>query len=153
MDNTLYLSEYHVGDKFESVCQTITDAAVIMFAGITGDMHPLHTDEEYAKTQPAGCRIAHGMLIAAVAVGLYTRLGIIEKSAIGQVNSTWKYHSFVRIGDTIHIELEVLNIKRSNSKPDRGILSMGIKVINQHGEVVASNQTDSMLKWDRPEDK
>lgn len=150
MDNTLYLSEFHVGDTFVTANQTITEAAVILFAGITGDFHPLHTDEEYAKTTPAGCRIAHGMLTAAVAVGLYSRLGIIDKSALGQLNSTWKFPASVKFGDTIHAELEVLNIKRSNSKPDRGVLSMKMTVLNQRGEVVGQNQTDSMLRWERP---
>ena len=148
MDNTLYLSEFHLGDKFTTVNHTITEAAVVMFAGITGDFHPLHTDEEYVKTTPYGCRIAHGMLTAAVAVALWTRVGVIERSAIGQINSTWKFMSPVKFGDTIHVEAQVLEIKRSRSKPDRGVLSYQLTVLNQRGETVAVNQTDSMLKWE-----
>lgn len=150
MDNTLYLSDFHVGDKFITMNQTITESAVIMFAGITGDFHPLHTDDEYAKKQPAGCRIAHGLLTAGVAVGLLTRIGIIDRSAIGQLNATWKFPAPVKFNDTIHVEIEILNIKRSRSKPDRGVLTMQMNVVNQRGEVVAINQTESMLKWERP---
>jgi 3-hydroxybutyryl-CoA dehydratase len=57
-----------VGDSFSDTV-TITDAHIERMAELTGDFHPLHVDEEYAKTTRFGGRIAHGMLTAALIGG------------------------------------------------------------------------------------
>ena len=44
----LYLSEFHVGDKFITLSRTVTETDVVLFAGITGDNNPIHTDRTYA---------------------------------------------------------------------------------------------------------
>ena len=41
----LYLSEFHVGDKFTTLSRTVTETDVVLFAGITGDNNPIHTDQ------------------------------------------------------------------------------------------------------------
>lgn len=150
MSNCRYLSELQVGDAFTTAHQTISETTVTLFAGITGDFHPVHMDEEYAKTLPFGGRISHGLLNASVAMALWSRLGIVEESAICQLGCTWEFIGPVRFGDTIHDEVEVTDIKRSASKPDRGVLTTKMKVLNQHGEVVVTNETKALIKWDCP---
>lgn len=151
MSNALYLSEIKVGDKFVTARQTISEATVVLFAGITGDFHPTHMDEEYAKTLPFGGRIAHGLLTASVAMALWTRLGVVEESAICQLGCSWQFRAPVKFGDTIHAEIEVVEVRRSNSKPDRGILTTEMKVYNHRGELTVINKTDALIKWERPE--
>ena len=150
--DTIYLSEFNLGDKFESSALTVTEAAVVMFAGITSDFHPTHMDENYCKSLPFGTRIAHGMLTASIAMALWSRIGVVEESAIAQLGCSWEFKAPVLFGDTIHDVVEITGIKRSNSKPDRGVLTFAITVYNQDGKVCATNETKALLKWDRPLD-
>jgi len=56
---------FAVGDA-ETFAKTITDADIVLFAGVSGDTYPLHLDAEYAKGTRFGARIAHGMLSASL---------------------------------------------------------------------------------------
>ena len=58
----MYWEEWVVGAEFETAGRTITEADIIMYAGLSGDYAPLHIDEEYAKKTQFGGRIAHGPL-------------------------------------------------------------------------------------------
>ena len=74
----LYLSEFHVGDKFITLSRTVTETDVVLFAGITGDNNPIHTDRTYAESLPFKSRIAHGLLGAGIATGLWGRMGLVD---------------------------------------------------------------------------
>ncbi len=150
MIKSKYLKELNIGDNFTTTRQTITETTVVLFAGITGDFHPTHMDEEYAKNLQFGGRIAHGLLTASVAMALWTRLGVLDESAICQLGCSWQFHAPVRFGDTIHAQVEVTGIRRSESKPDRGVLTTTMTVFNQLGEVAALNKTDALVKWEQP---
>jgi acyl dehydratase len=68
-----WFEDFSVGDGFESPSKTLTDAHFMFFAGMTGDAHPLHYDDEYAKTTKFGRRLAHGLLLTSMtAVGAST---------------------------------------------------------------------------------
>ena len=59
-----------VGERFESGRRAVRDTDVIVFSALTGDWHPQHCDPEWAAASPFGERIAHGMLVLSLAVGL-----------------------------------------------------------------------------------
>ena len=59
-----------VGQRFESGERAVRDTDVIVFSALTGDWHPQHCDPEWAAASPFGERIAHGMLVLSLAVGL-----------------------------------------------------------------------------------
>ena len=63
----LYWEEWQIGQEFISPARTITEADIVMFAGLSGDYNPLHTNEEYCKQTQFGGRIAHGPLVYAIA--------------------------------------------------------------------------------------
>lgn len=147
-----YLSEFNVGDKFVSANQTVTETATVLFAGITGNFNPVHMDYTYAQKLPFGQPIAHGLLGAAIATGLWSRLGLVEGSAIAALDTAWSFKGSIKFGDTIHDEVEVIEVRRSSSKPDRGILVVQINVVNQDGKVVQIGKTTAMLRWAPPED-
>ncbi|MDI6847093.1 MAG: MaoC/PaaZ C-terminal domain-containing protein [Candidatus Bathyarchaeia archaeon] len=65
-----YLEDFKVGEKIVSTGRTITEADIVIFAGISGDWSELHTNAEYMKNSPFGQRIAHGMLTLSIASGL-----------------------------------------------------------------------------------
>src|SRR4051812_50100447 len=59
-----------VGDRFVTRGRTVTEADVVSFASLTGDMHPQHTDRAWAASSLFGERVAHGMLVASFALGM-----------------------------------------------------------------------------------
>ncbi|MGO1543217.1 MAG: MaoC/PaaZ C-terminal domain-containing protein [Gulosibacter sp.] len=145
-DRGLYLDDFFVGQHWITPRRTITDAEVTIFAGISGDFNPLHTDEEYAKTTQFGGRIFHGPGVFAIATGLESRLGIKEGTAIAFLGMNWNLVGPVLIGDTIHVDQTVAEIRPSKSKPDRGIVTFDVRVLNQRDEVVQEGQWLVMFK-------
>jgi len=143
-----YLSEFTVGEKFTTLSKTVTETDVILFAGITGDMNPIHTDKVYAEGLPFKSRLAHGLLGAGIATGLWGRMGMVDGSAIAALSTEWKFVGGIKIGDTIHCEIEVLAADRSKSKPERGVLNLGYTIINQDGQICQTGSMATMLKWE-----
>src|SRR5512145_3563453 len=82
-----------------SIAKTVTEADIILFAGISTDVNPAHLDEEYAKTTMFGGRIAHGMLSAGfISAVLANHLPGPGTVYLGQ---TLKFRSPVRPGETV----------------------------------------------------
>ena len=82
-----------------SVAKTVTEADIVLFAGITTDVNPAHLNEEWAKTTQFGGRIAHGMLSAGfISAVLANKLPGPGTIYLGQ---TLKFKAPVRIGDTV----------------------------------------------------
>ena len=67
-----YYEDFKVGDRFESPSKTLTDAHFLFFAGMTGDAHPIHYDDEYAKHTRYGRRLAHGLLLTSIRQDVWT---------------------------------------------------------------------------------
>ena len=137
--------ELQVGDVFTSASRTVTEADVVAFAGLSGDFNPLHTDETFAATTPFGTRVTHGMLVAAMSTGMGNWTGIYEGTALALMEQVIRYKGAVKFGDTIHLELTVSD-KKETSKPDRGVVIFGTRVLNQRGEAVLEGQWTVMMK-------
>ena len=134
----LYLSEITEDMTFVSPSRTITEYDIMLFAGMTGDMNELHTSAAYAEGTQFGERIAHGLLILAVAGGLYMRLGYFNRSTVANLGvQDWTFSRPVKIGDTIHVKLS-LKEKHPYLKKDQGVVVWKVRVLNQRGETVAS---------------
>ena len=128
-----YFKEIQVGDVEVTRARTITEADIVNFAAFSGDWYPLHTDVEYAKKGPFGERIAHGMLVLSVATGLMPlyEMAIIAFYGMDRV----RFIAPTKIGDTIHVELEVVDKK---DKGDLGgVVNLKQLIKNQRGEDVA----------------
>jgi 3-hydroxybutyryl-CoA dehydratase len=95
----LDIQDIKVGMK-ASYSQTITDADIKTFAGISGDNNPVHLDEEYAKNSRFRRRISHGMLLASYFSGLFGTK-IPGKGAI-YVSQNLEFRRPVYLGDTVH---------------------------------------------------
>lgn len=141
----LTFDQFNVGDTFVCQSRTVTEADVVNFAGISGDFNPLHTDEAYGRTTPFGGRIAHGVLVLAIGTGQINQLGVFEGTTLALLQQTIKYVGAVKFGDTIHLESKVAE-KKESSKPDRGILTLENKIINQDGQAIVEVQEVVMLK-------
>jgi len=136
----MYFDDFEVGQAWTTPSRTITEADVALFAGISGDYNPLHTDEEYARATQFGGRIFHGPGVFAVATGLESRLGIKDETALAFLGMTWKLSAAVKIGDTIRVHEAVAETRASSSKPDRGVVTFDVEVLNQRNEVCQHGQ-------------
>ncbi|WP_158969989.1 MaoC/PaaZ C-terminal domain-containing protein [Chachezhania sediminis] len=133
------------GARYRTEARTITETDIVGFAGLSGDFTPIHTDAEFARTTPYGERTAHGPLVLSVVIGLATRLGIFGERVIGLRNIGWDFSGGVRIGDTIHGEVEIAGI-RPSSKPGRAVGTFAFRVLNQREETVQTGQMIVVLK-------
>ncbi|MFN3534340.1 MAG: MaoC family dehydratase [Desulfatiglandales bacterium] len=120
--------ELYVGQE-ASFSKTITEADIILFAGISGDFNPIHTDEEYAKTTPFGRRIAHGVLpFSLIAPVLGMRLPGMG-TVVVEVSVRFLAPTF--IGDTVTAKAHV-----KEKIEERKRVRMGFSCQNQRGETI-----------------
>ena len=129
-----YFEEFEVGQNMISPGRTITESDVVGFAGLSGDFNQIHTDEQYAADSPFGARVAHGLLGLSVASGLALRTGVLEGTvmAFREINS-WKFTKPIYIGDTIHVEMEIIETK-AMKRLGGGKVDLSFNVINQKDE-------------------
>ncbi len=135
----LWFEEFHPGLILESAGRTVTEADILLFAGLSGDFNPLHTDEEFARGTPFRRRIAHGMLVQAIATGLGVRTGVFERTLQALTEMTIHWHAPVFPGDTIRLLLEVSGL---DSEPSRrsGVVVFNARVLNQESKVVCDGE-------------
>lgn len=124
--------EVQAGDTFAGSV-TITEAHVVMAAGLFNDHAPLHTDEEYAKTTRFGTRIVHGTLLTGIMAGLLSRY--FGANARGYLEQTVHFRAPVRPGDTVTNRWTVLE-KIPKERFGGGIVALAIACTNQHGTPV-----------------
>ena len=142
----LYWEEWEIDAVFETSARTISEADIVMFAGLSGDYNPLHTDEEYCKKTQFGGRIAHGPLVYAIAAGLLFQLHLYDDTIIAFLGfENLRFTKPVKPGDTIHARVKVLE-KSETSRQDRGIMKRQLQVLNQRGEVVQEGVQAFLLK-------
>lgn len=138
-----FFEDFKLGDKAVSPARTVTETDIVMFAALTGDWTELHTNAEYMKDSIFGQRIAHGLLTVSIANGLAQRadgrppIDIVAFLGMDKI----KLSLPVFIGDTIHVELEVIEARNSQSRPEAGILKFRNTVKNQRNEEVATWET------------
>lgn len=153
MEEKIYMEDYRIGEKFVSPARTITETDITMFAALTGDWHPLHTDAEFAKNYFFGERIAHGLLILSVGSSLIFRLGpnvALPKSFIAFYGmDSVRFVGAVKIGDTIHCEAEVVELKEKNTL--HGVIVAKNSIKNQRNEDAVIYTTRALVGR-RPKD-
>ncbi|MDV2078109.1 MaoC family dehydratase [Marinobacter xestospongiae] len=132
-----YLEDLSIGMS-ASYAKTITEADVVLFAGISGDDNPVHLNAEYAKTTPFKERIVHGMFSAAlISAVLGTRLP--GPGAI-YVDQEIKFKAPVHIGDTVVASAEVVEINEQRRRVKlKTVCKVGDKVV---AEGYATNMVD-----------
>ncbi|HHV57491.1 MAG TPA: MaoC family dehydratase [Firmicutes bacterium] len=131
-----------VGEK-ASFTKTVTEADVVVFAGITGDFNPVHINAEYAKKSFFKERIAHGILTAGfISAALGTELPGPNSIYLKQDLS---FTAPVKLGDTVTATVEV-----TAKRDDKKLITLSTIVTNQRGEVVVKGE--ALIKKMDPED-
>lgn len=144
--NTLYYGDILDDFSVTTASRTISEADIMLFAGLTGDFNELHTSATFAANTSFSERIAHGMLTLSMANGLYMRTGYFNNSTVANLGiKEWRFDKPVKIGDTISVQI-TLHEKHLTSRPDRGIVNWKINVVNQNDETVASGIWTKMIR-------
>ncbi len=144
--HTRYLDEFTVGDIFESRSASLTEAQIMDFA-LMWDPQPFHIDKQMATKGQFGGIIASGFQTQALAFRLFYDLGLIAKSnIIGLGVDEARWPAPVRPDDSLRNRVEVMEVKPSRSKPDRGVLKLSHTVLNQDDVVVMTFTTLKIVK-------
>ncbi|MEZ5101002.1 MAG: MaoC/PaaZ C-terminal domain-containing protein [Thermoleophilia bacterium] len=132
-----WFDDLELGDRFEAPRgRTVTEADVVLFAGLSGDHYQLHTDAEFARTGPFGERVAHGMLTLALVSGLeYALFATGEKVLAFYGFDKVRMVAPVAFGDTIRLRGEIAGLDARDD--ERGVVLLREQVVNQRDEVVA----------------
>ncbi len=138
-------TEFTVGQRFKTPGRTITGSDITGFAGLTGDYNPVHTDEVFAAATDFGGCVAHGPMGIGMAFGLASRLDLIDGTVIALLGVTWEFKAPIRPGDTIHAMIEVTET-RVVKHPDRGLLGLGIALVNQHGATTQAGTARLLMR-------
>lgn len=140
-----YFEDCELGETMRSNGRTVSESDIYQFAGLTGDWNPLHTDAEFSAKGMFGERIAHGPLIFSLGIGMSVQIPnalpkhFIEAYGIDKVRFT----APTMIGDTIHTELEVIDLDAKDDNP--GVVTTQVKVVNQKGQTACSYQTKAAV--------
>lgn len=133
-----YFEDIEVGNRFRTGGLVVTETHIVQFAGLSGDFFDLHMDDSFARAQGFPARVAHGLLVLALADGLKNRASV-HILAVASLGWRLDFKAPVFAGDRISAGIEV-TAKRLSSK-GRGLVTLGFTVTKQTGEVVQAGET------------
>ena len=132
-----YLEEFEVGAVYKHwPAKTVTEADDHLFCLITMNHHPLHLNDEYAKQSQQGRNVVVGPLVYSLALGMSVS-DVSGKAIANLATEELSHPAPVFHGDTLFAESEVLEVRPSQSKPDRGVVKVHTRVFKQDGTLVA----------------
>ncbi len=143
----LYFEEFTVGQMFEhELTKTVTESDNMLFSTMTLNPQPLHIDRHFAENSEWGQPLVNSMftlgLIIGISVGDTTLGTTIGNLGMNEV----KFPAPVFQGDSIHVTTEVIGLRASKSKPDRGIVTFLHRGFNQNNILVASCTRLAMMR-------
>lgn len=147
-----YFEEFEVGEELTTEARTVAEADTINYTILSWDTDPLHTDAEYGRVASYGGMLAPLLLPIIFANGLGATLGYLAGTNRGALGDWWEFVRPVRIGDTLHFRQKVAG-KRDSQEPDTGIVTFGMEMINERGEVISQGQRAALVaRQPRPEE-
>jgi len=140
----LHWNDLAVGQQFRTINRTITEADLVNFINATGMVEMIFTDKTYAEQGAIkGARPVPGALCYCFAEGLLVQ-ATMQHTGLAMLESNLKVLGPTNVGDTIHVEVEVLSL-RETSKGNRGIVKTRNDIVNQQGETVATYEATRMM--------
>ena len=130
-----YLDDLAVGQTWVTGSVTIDAEAIKAFAGAY-DLQPFHLDEEAARDTLFGGLAASGWHTAALTMRLMTENGTPFAGGIIGAGGEISWPRPTRPGDTLRVESEILEIAPSKSRPDRGMITVRNRTVDQNGDTL-----------------
>ena len=134
-------NELSVGNEFET-SSTLTEAHIVLGAGLFNDFNPLHVNHAFAAKSRFGSRIAHGFLTSnfmAAPLGM-----IFHSTAIAYVEHHIRFTHPVRAGDTLTVKWTVSALD-AKPKIEGGLVTLGGTCCNQDGIEVANAEAKMLV--------
>jgi len=131
----LYFDDLRVGQRFESGTHQIDQKQIQAFAE-QFDPQPFHVDAEAAKSTFFGEQVASGWHTAAITMRLLVESGLPFAGGLIGAGGEIAWPNPTRPGDVLQVESEVIELKPSRSRPDRGIVTVRSATKNQRGDIV-----------------
>ncbi len=147
-DGPFYLDDLTVGQRFISAAHVVDVDQIKAFAA-EFDPQPFHLDEEAAKDSLFGGLAASGWHTAAITMRLLVTGGAPIAGGFIGAGGAVEWPRPTRPGDRLQVESEVIDIKPSRSRPERGMITLRSETRNQNGEVVQV-LTAKIIAWRRP---
>lgn len=133
-----YFEDYQVGETAEFGDYAITEQEIVEFAK-RYDPQPFHVDPAAGEKTIYGGLIASGWMTGSIMMRLLVDHFISPLASMGSPGiDEVRWHKPVRPGDRLHLRVTVMEKRRSESKPDRGVIRMQQEALNQDGETVMS---------------
>jgi acyl dehydratase len=140
-----YLEEFEVGDVYKHwPAKTVTEADDHLFCLITMNHHPLHINDVHANASQQGRNVVVGPLVYSLAVGMSVS-DFSGKAIANLATDELSHPAPVFHGDTLFCESEVLEVRESKSKLDRGLVKVHTRVFNQDGVLVAHFKRTALI--------
>ena len=140
----LYFDDLKVGDAFASGTHEVSADDIKRFAK-EFDPQPFHLDDEAARETMFGGLAASGWHTAAITMRLLVTGGPRLANGILGAGGEIEWKTPTRPGDVLHVESEVVELIPSRSRPDRGVVVLRSKTINQRGDIVQTLIAKLML--------
>jgi acyl dehydratase len=139
--------QFNKGDRFLTARRTVTESEIVQFVSLVGLFEPLFIDMEYIRKESLfGERIAPGSMTFAFAEGLTVQTGILHGTGLAFVGlKEMKLFQPVKVGDTIHVQIEVLDGKKVEKK-NGGIVTFRQTVLNQRNETVMEYEVARLIR-------
>jgi acyl dehydratase len=145
MGTGLYWDDVKIGQRFQTLGRTVTEADIAMFVGVTGMVEEMFTNIEYIKAESKiGARPVPGSFVYCIAEGLLMQ-STMQRTGMAFLECDLRILKPTVAGDTLHVQAEVVEA-RATSKPGRGLMRTMNRVVNQRGEVVATYNPLRMVK-------
>lgn len=140
-----YYEDFAVGDTYRHwPGRTITAADNTWFTLLTMNQHPIHFDEEYAKTTEFGKPLVNSALTLAIVVGMSVR--DVSQNAIANLGWTdIVMPAPVFNGDTLYAESKVLEKRDSRTRPKQGIVTVATRAWKQDGTTVMTFRRSALV--------
>jgi 3-hydroxybutyryl-CoA dehydratase len=137
--------DFAEGDVHVSYARTLTETHLVNFTAMAGLQLPLFVDREHAKERsPFGGPIAPGFLTASLSAGMMESvLGPNTLAGLGM--DAFRFRQPVRVGDTLHAEVEVVE-KKGTRDAGRGVLTLAVAVRNQRDEAALEYRASVLMK-------
>jgi acyl dehydratase len=142
----VFFHELAVGSEFIGTGRTLTEADLSIACMVSGDWHPIHSDEGYAKERGMPGRLFQGSFGILIATGMATKLPHFSDEIVGATGiREWTYRAPIFVGDTVHVRSVILN-KRTTSDGRRAIIERTLSLINQKSAVVQEGIAGAMIR-------
>lgn len=132
------------GDAFATGRRTVTEADVLAFARLTGDLHPQHVDRLHSESGHFGEPVAHGMLVLSLAFGLL-QVDPDRVVALRRIADA-VFARPVRFGDEIRVEGRVLGLVEGRGDADPGVVTLRLDVLDQTDRVVCRVRAEALWR-------